>query len=236
MNETKRAVIFPGLGYGPDRPLLYYAGKLAREAGYSLVTVSYGELPRVERPSPGKPLDTGKLEECFRLALERATAQLDGVLGALCGGKPGQEQGKHPVGTGTDCSPDILLISKSIGTAVGAAWAASRGLSPRQLLYTPVARTFDFPLARSIAFHGTADPWIQTGDCVSGCRNARVPLHLFEGANHSLEVADVQESLRHLAEAMRLTADFIDGLTDGVDTWSHSDESREPSENTFEAR
>ena len=186
MNETKLAVIFPGLGYGADRPLLYYAGKLAREAGYNLVTVSYGELSRVERPSPGKPLDTGKLEECFRLALERTTAQLAGVEGS-----------------------DILLISKSIGTAVGAAWAGSQGLVPRQILYTPVTRTFDFPLARSIAFHGTADPWIQTGDCVAGCRNAGVPLHLFEGANHSLEVADVQESIRHLAEAMRLTAEFI---------------------------
>lgn len=215
MNETKRAIIFPGLGYGPDRPLLYYAGKLAREAGYNLVTVSYGELPRVERPSPGKPLDTGKLEECFRLALERAKQQLAGVLGALCGGKPGQEQGKQSGGTGTDCFPDILVISKSIGTAVGAAWAASRGLSPRQLLYTPVARTFAFPLAHSVAFHGTADPWIQAGDCVAGCRNAGVPLHLFAGANHSLEVADVQESIRHLARAMRLTAEFIDGLTDG---------------------
>lgn len=188
MNETKLAIIFPGLGYGPGRPLLYYAGKLAREAGYNLVTVSYGELPRVERPSPGKPLDTGKLEECFVLALERATAQLNRAE--------------------ADCS-GILLISKSIGTAVGASWAASRGLVPRQILYTPVARTFDFLLARSIAFHGTADPWLGNGECDAGCRSAGVPLYTFEGANHSLECTDVQESIRTLTRAMHLTADFL---------------------------
>lgn len=201
------AVIFPGLGYGADRPLLYYAGKLAREAGYNLVTVSYGELPRVERPVLGKPLDTERLEECFRLALERAAHQLAAVPGAVQ--LPWADaDGTAGVGAGAD-GPDILLISKSIGTAVGAAWAASCGLSPRQLLYTPVSRTFDFPLARSIAFHGTADPWIASGECTAGCRAAGVPLHTFEGANHSLECADVQESIRNLAQAMRLTGEFI---------------------------
>lgn len=196
MNKTKLAVIFPGLGYGPDRPLLYYAGKLAREAGYELVTLSYGELPRVERPAPGKPLDTERLGECFRLALERSASRLDGVLGK---------------DEGAEVSPDILIISKSIGTAVGAAWAESRGIVPRQVLYTPVIRTFDFPLARSVAFHGTADPWIQTGDCVTGCRNAGVPLHLFEGANHSLECGDVGRDLEFLSKVMRITRNFING-------------------------
>lgn len=208
------AVIFPGLGYGADRPLLYYAGKLAREAGYNLVTVSYGELPRVERPVLGKPLDTERLEECFRLALERAAHQLAAVPGSVQ--LPWADaDGTAGVGAGAD-GPDILLISKSIGTAVGAAWAASCGLSPRQLLYTPVSRTFDFPLARSIAFHGTADPWIASGECTAGCRAAGVPLHTFEGANHSLECADVQESIRNLALAMRLTGEFIAGRAEAA--------------------
>lgn len=211
LHTDRFAVMFPGLGYGPDRPLLYYAGKLAREAGYNLVTVSYGELPRVERPSPGKPLDTERLEECFSLALERATHQLAGVPGQALGAvrDPGADSdGAAGLGAGTDGS-GILLISKSIGTAVGAAWAASCGLSPRQLLYTPVLRTFDFPLVRSIAFHGTADLWLGNGECTVGCRNAGVPLYTFEGANHSLECTDVQESIRTLAQAMRLTADFL---------------------------
>lgn len=204
MNEKKLALVFPGLGYGPDRPLLYYAGKLAREAGYELVTLSYGELPRVERPSPGKALDTERLGECFRLALERSASRLDGVLGK---------------GEGAEEDSDILLISKSIGTAVGAAWAASHvsclgnssGTFPRQVLYTPVEKTFDFPLARSVAFHGTADPWIRTCDCEAGCSKAGVPLHLFDGANHSLECGDVGRDLEFLSKVMRITRNFING-------------------------
>lgn len=227
LHTDRLAVMFPGLGYGPDRPLLYYAGKLARTAGYELITVSYGELPRVERPVPGKPLDTERLEECFCLALERAAHQLAAVPGAVrlpwavrsslngMDSDRADSDGTAGVGAGAD-GPDILLISKSIGTAVGAAWAASCGLSPRQLLYTPVSRTFDFPLARSIAFHGTADPWIASGECTAGCRAAGVPLHTFEGANHSLECADVQESIRNLALAMRLTGEFIAGRAEAA--------------------
>ena len=31
--QNKLAVIFPGIGYTKDKPLLYYAGKLAKAAG-----------------------------------------------------------------------------------------------------------------------------------------------------------------------------------------------------------
>ena len=33
----KIAVVFPGVGYTKDRPLLYYAGKLAAANGYELI-------------------------------------------------------------------------------------------------------------------------------------------------------------------------------------------------------
>lgn len=39
------AVIFPGIGYTTDRPLLYYAGKIAKKYGFDVVNVSYGTLP-----------------------------------------------------------------------------------------------------------------------------------------------------------------------------------------------
>ena len=32
-NEKKLVVLFPGFGYGPDKPLLYYAAKVARRQG-----------------------------------------------------------------------------------------------------------------------------------------------------------------------------------------------------------
>ncbi|MBQ6565725.1 MAG: hypothetical protein IJL80_01600 [Treponema sp.] len=184
----KTAVIFPGLGYGADRPLLYYAGKLAKNSGYELMAVHYGELPHVARPAGGK-LDIPALEECFRLALERASKQLEQAKASEC--------------------RDLLIISKSIGTAVGAAWAFSKKIAPRQIIYTPVTKTFEFPLESSIAFHGTADPWIGNDEFNALCQKTSVPVHVFDGANHSLECGDVDKDISYLAVAMRTTAEFI---------------------------
>ena len=44
----KLAVIFPGIGYTADKPLLYYTSRLARKHGYQIQTVSYGTLPENE--------------------------------------------------------------------------------------------------------------------------------------------------------------------------------------------
>ena len=35
--EEKIAVLFPGIGYTCDKPLLYYTGKLAVARGYKIV-------------------------------------------------------------------------------------------------------------------------------------------------------------------------------------------------------
>ncbi|MCR5661624.1 MAG: hypothetical protein K6G50_05805, partial [bacterium] len=40
----KIAVIFPGLGYTADRPLLYYAGKIAMAHGYERRALNFSIL------------------------------------------------------------------------------------------------------------------------------------------------------------------------------------------------
>lgn len=42
----KLAVIFPGVGYTTDKPLLYYAGKIVKQYGFEVVNISYGNLPK----------------------------------------------------------------------------------------------------------------------------------------------------------------------------------------------
>ena len=39
--EKKLAVLFPGIGYTNDRPLLYYAKKLAQKHGCDILPVNY---------------------------------------------------------------------------------------------------------------------------------------------------------------------------------------------------
>ena len=41
----KLAVLFPGIGYHVDKPLLYYGRKLAVQRGYEVVGVPYGISP-----------------------------------------------------------------------------------------------------------------------------------------------------------------------------------------------
>jgi phosphoglycolate phosphatase len=40
----KIAVVFPGVGYTKDRPLLYYAGKVAVNCGFELKHISFTGL------------------------------------------------------------------------------------------------------------------------------------------------------------------------------------------------
>ena len=43
--SNQLAVLFPGIGYHIDKPLLYYSAKLARARGYDLLAVQYPALP-----------------------------------------------------------------------------------------------------------------------------------------------------------------------------------------------
>ena len=72
-NAPKLAVVFPGIGYGPDKPLLYYAARLARNQGYQILNVSYGSLPENVKG------DRAKMEQAFELALKHTEQFLQNV-------------------------------------------------------------------------------------------------------------------------------------------------------------
>ena len=104
--SEKLAVLFPGVGYQIDRPLLYHSAKLARERGYEICTVSYPPLPTGLR---GKP---ERIQQAIELCSRAAAEQLSGIA-------PDQHK-------------QLLFISKSLGTAVAAAVQAVRGSASRQ--------------------------------------------------------------------------------------------------------
>ena len=71
--KKKIAVLFPGIGYTCDKPLLYYTGKLAVARGYKLVKVEYGNFPSGIKESKEK------MEEAFRCGLEQAEKILQDI-------------------------------------------------------------------------------------------------------------------------------------------------------------
>lgn len=179
------AVLFPGIGYTCDKPLLYYSGKLARLAGYEVMPVPYGNFPPKVRG------DRERLRESIEIAYAQAETLLADIRWA------GYAR--------------IAFIGKSIGTAVAARYAHARSIPARLILLTPLAETFHCPCPHSTAFHGTADPWASNEEIANACRARDIPLYLTEGANHSLETGDPLKDIRILLKTMETVRAALEG-------------------------
>lgn len=177
------AVFFPGVGYHADKPLLYYSRKIAAQCGYETLDVPYGGF------SKGIKGSAEKMEEAFWSALEQAEKILEKVDFS------GYE--------------DVLFVSKSVGTAVAAAYAEKKGLKTRNIYYTPVEASFQFMKQPGIVFTGTKDAWVKFDAVKHGCEKGEFPLYVTEDANHSLETGNVAKDLENLQEIMRVTEEYI---------------------------
>ena len=179
----KIAVIFPGVGYHTEKPLLYYSKKIAKELGYDIVEVNYKLEGDIKD-------DYRKMEAAFESGLKQTEEILSNI--------------------NFDEYEDILFISKSIGTAISSAYAKEHNLPTRNVLYTPVSATYFYLTGQNIAFHGTSDTWADTESLVKLSEECNTRLNLITGANHSLESdGDVTRDLKILVAVMQKTTEFI---------------------------
>lgn len=182
----KLAVVFPGVGYHVDKPLLYYSRKLATELGYDVAPVEYRDLP-VSGSIRG---DADKMRAVFEDALRQSCEILKDV--------------------DFTAYDRIVFIGKSVGTVVAGAYAVKMGISPDMLIYTPVEATFGFLNERcGTVFHGTSDGWVDTDIVKYECDRLKLPLHIIENANHSLETGNVPADILYLHEVMRITRECL---------------------------
>lgn len=181
----KAAVLFPGIGYSVDRPLLYYSGKMAQKQGYEIIKVPYTGFPKK------KPGDRDMMREAFRIGRSQAEEIL----------KEARLEEYN----------DLIFFSKSVGTAVGSSYADDHGLDTRtrHILYTPVEGTYSLFKGKGIAFHGTSDPWAGNEVIRDLSRQKSLPLYLFEGANHSLETGDIIADIGNLRSVMETVRDYL---------------------------
>lgn len=179
----KLAVIFPGVGYHTDKPLLYYSKKAAAALGYEIRDVSYGNFPGNIKGS------AQKMQEAFLSALDQAEQILSDV-----------DFGQYE---------DLLFVSKSVGTAVAAAYAGKHGLKTRNLYFTPVEASFRFMEQPGIVFTGTKDPWVGFDVVKQGCEKGGFPLYVTEDGNHSLETGNVDRDLENLRKIMQTEEMYI---------------------------
>ncbi len=179
------AVVFPGIGYHTDKPLLYYSKRLAAKRGYETIDVPYGGF------APDVKGSKEKMEEAYRSALAQAEELLKKV----------EWEGRK----------DILFLSKSVGTAVAAAYAKEHGLRTRNIYYTPVEASFSLMSDPGIVFSGTADSWVDPDAVRRACELRGFPLHVIADANHSLETGDVRRDVENLLTVMEITDAYIGG-------------------------
>ncbi len=184
MKERKIAVLFPGIGYTCDRSLLYFAGKLALNAGYEIMPVKYGNFPS------GVKGNAEKMKQCFYSALEQTEEILAGIK--------------------WEEYAEILFVSKSVGTVVSACYMKEHRIRGRSVSFTPLENTFLFAEGDGIMFHGTADPWAPDDEAIAlGCKNIGQKLYITENANHSLETGDVLFDIQNLRSVMEIVDNYI---------------------------
>ena len=182
---SKLAIYFPGIGYHCDKPLLYYSRSLARELGYK-------EYRNISYTYEGQNIrgDQAKMREAYEALFQQAEAELEDIDWAAY--------------------DEILFVSKSIGTIIAASYAKKYGMvGVKHVLYTPLAETFQFVPEKGIAFIGTADPWSNTEEIIRMARKNRLPLHVYDDCNHSLECGDAERNLEILKDVMEKTREFL---------------------------
>ncbi len=177
------AVVFPGIGYHKDKPLLYYSSKLAASHGYDIINIEYHDMPKKIRGN----------EEMMRKAAQTAFSQTE-------------EQLK---GAGLDGAGTILFIGKSIGTIALAKYAQDHNILAKQIWYTPLIETFSFAGSNVLAFIGDADPWSDVDKIKETATKKGIPLYSYENCNHSLESGNALIDIKNLQDVMSRTDLFI---------------------------
>ena len=194
----KICVLFPGIGYTTEMPLMYYPGKMTLGLGYELVRLKYHDLPS------GVKGNKEKMKMAFDIAIEQSMEQLKDV-----------EWNKYE---------EILFIGKSIGTAIAAKCGQELGLNEvldesitlnrviKYVYLTPLEETYLFTKSASgIAFHGNSDPWAETEVITKKSAEKDIPLFIYENANHSLETGDILIDIESARDVMDKILNFING-------------------------
>lgn len=184
------AVIFPGMGYNSNKPLLYYSKNLAQNKNFEVVEVSYGSLPKDD------------LKAAFEQAMNETRKSL-------------KEQGVSDF----DYYDKILFLAKSIGTAVSGTLSSkliqeNPSLSNKlfNIYFTPVKHSLPMLCGNGIVFHGTADTWVETQDVIDTCKELSMNLYITDEADHSMETGDVLKDLDNMKTIMGQCKEYMESI------------------------
>ena len=171
----KIAVVFPGVGYTKDRPLLYYSGKLAVGYGYELKFVDFSGIKWSKEQLRDNDFLLKTLDKCLHIT-EDTLADTKVMSG-----------------------DDVLFISKSIGTVVANAYAKKMSINAGQICFSPLEMIGSFVKEEgAVLFCGDDDPMADFSALERIAGEKRLEIHRIIGGNHSLETGDLFTDIDNL--------------------------------------
>ncbi len=183
---SKIAVIFPGVGYTKDRPLLYYAGKLAANYGYETVFMDFAGISWNKQ----KLKDPDFLQRTLEICLTKTEKALEGI--------------------GDLCAHDAVFISKSIGTVVATAYEKQKKLNVRQICFSPLEMIGSYVRDEgAVLFCGDADPYAEYKALEQIAAEKRLKINTIKGGNHSLEMGDIFTDIDNMKDMMRIVDEIV---------------------------
>ena len=183
----KLAVLFPGIRYSPECPLLYFAGKECQQAGYEILPLYYSFHQNAE-------LDKDlSLQQFVEDTKEYVKSQLSGAF--------------------AEEYQEVVFVSKSIGTVLAGYAEQEFSIEPKQFLMTPIPETLEFMekmgKERAAAVLGTEDKNISFEELQEFCKKQGIPLSLYQGVGHRLEAADLRDTLDMIEDIMKQLRKFL---------------------------
>lgn len=105
---------------------------------------------------------------------------------------------------------DIVFVSKSLGTALAGTACEKLPYPIRNFYMTPVPESLLVMHHNGITLSGSKDPWAPDHEAMRrGAEERGIPFYSFPGANHSLEVGNVQENLLNMKRVMEFLEGFL---------------------------
>ena len=191
----KLAVVFPGLGYTCQMPLLYYSTLMLVDQGFDVLWVE---------------TNYGMNKEYLALNEEMKSEWIR--KDAIAAWKSAMIKRNYK---------RVVFLGKSIGTVSLAALLQERSLpkDTRNVLLTPlldnkriIATLQQNPTKKSIFVIGTADAYYDPDALKRMRENARNRVLVIKGADHSLEIGEnVSASIKVLEKTLKAIGEFVSG-------------------------
>ena len=175
-NRTQKLmVLFPGMGYTCDKPLLHYAKAYGFLYGYDILCINYGKMT----------FDKSKVLSSIAPAYEIAKEALNMI--------------------NLTNYEKIIFISKSLGTVVAGQLSKEYTMDIQNIFLTPLKETIPYmENSEDVTISGDHDPMLSC-DNLQLIQEQPITSFVFPNANHSLEVEkDPVQSFDYLHQVAKI--------------------------------